>query len=91
MVFLLKNPMQVRSSTKRSLNPCYLNGIRGENDIIFLFSRFFLVFQKDETFLKHHKKCEIKNLSLFISVNYFKMLGTGWVNKVFSPRIFINI
>ena len=33
----------------------------------------------------------IKIMSFFISINYFRMLGTGWVNKVFSPKTFINI
>ena len=33
----------------------------------------------------------IKIMPFFISINYFGMLGTGWVNKVFSPRSFINI
>ena len=33
----------------------------------------------------------IKIMPLFISINYFRMLGTGWVNKVFSLRTFINI
>ena len=26
----------------------------------------------------------------FILINYFRMLGAGWVNEVFSPRIFIS-
>ena len=30
-------------------------------------------------------------MPFFISINYFTMLGTGWVNKVFSLRTFINI
>ena len=30
-------------------------------------------------------------MPFFISINYFTMLGTGWVNKVFSLGTFINI
>ena len=30
-------------------------------------------------------------MSFFIFINYVRMLGTGRVNKVFSPGIFINI
>ena len=33
----------------------------------------------------------IKIMPFFTSINYFRMLGTGWVNKVFSLRTFINI
>ena len=36
------------------------------------------------------RSVEIK-IDIFISINYFRMLGTGQVNKVFTSRIFINI
>ena len=47
---------KVESSTKRNLITCCPNGIRGQNDINFSFTHFFLVPQKDETFLRHHKE-----------------------------------
>ena len=37
------------------------------------------------------KKCDNRNLSFFISINYLKMLATGSVDKAFSFGIFINI
>ena len=42
----------------------------------FLFSHFFLVPQKDETSLKHHKEVW-KFMSFFISIYYFRMLGAA--------------
>ena len=30
-------------------------------------------------------------MQFFISINYFRVLGTGSDNKAFSPRIIINI
>ena len=49
---------QVRSSTKHSLNPRCPSGIKGKSGINFLFSHLFLVPQKDETFLTHHKEVQ---------------------------------
>ena len=64
---------------------------KGENVINSLFSHFFLVPQKKWNISEApQKKSENKNYVIF-HFNYFRMLGTGWVNKVFSPRIFINI
>ena len=48
--------VQFGISTKRSLNSCCLKGMQGENDVNFLSLYFFLVPQKDETFLRHHKE-----------------------------------
>ena len=41
--------------------------------------------------MKPQRNVTIKIMSFFISINYFRMLGTEWVNKRFSPKIFINI
>ena len=59
-----------------------------QNDINCLFTLFFLVPQKDEIFLRHHKKLKIK---IYISIDYFRMLGTGRLIKFFSHRIFVSI
>ena len=57
----------------------------------FFIFMLFLVPQIDETFLRQHRKVKIKIMLFFISINYFRMFGTGRVNKVFSPGIFIDV
>ena len=36
------------------------------------------------------RSVKIKIMLFFISINYFRMLGTVRVNKVFSPKVLIN-
>ena len=75
-----------KSSTKRSCNPFYPNGMRGKMTKILLL-HFFLVPQKDEAFLRHHKEVQNQTLCHFLfQLIILESLGQGGLIKFFLLR-----
>ena len=62
---------------------------KGGIDIVFLFAHFFLA--PWNLFEAPKRVWKLKFMSVFVSMNYFRMLGIGRLIKLFSPGIFINM